>query len=116
MLYMENKVCASCRFGSVKIEVFVPKNCNMQEFVQKTRLFTSEIKKEAGQKPIHYTLKFDSEKDSLGLDFNVICECILNVKQWDCSNFNVVEDRNCRAKHLQNKLARERQMEVVQTV
>lgn len=114
---MESNTCIGCRFGSVKIEVFVPEDFfDIQEFLRKTRLFAAEVKPFTGQKPIHYALRFDTERDSSELDFNVNCSCILNVKQRDCSNFNPVEDSNCRVKHLQNKLTRERQIEVIQTI
>jgi hypothetical protein len=110
---MESNICIGCRFGSVKIEIFVPENCDVQEFVQKTRLFASEMKLVTGEKRIHYTLKFDSETDSLGLGFDLNCSCILNVKQRDCSNF-LAENKTCRVKHLQqSKKQREMQLEAI---
>ena len=113
---MESNICLGCRFGSVKIEVLVPEDCDVQEFVRKTRLFASEMKPVTREKRIHYILKFDSEKHSLGLGFNVTCSCILNVKQRDCSNF-LACNKTGRVKHLQpSKKQREIEFEAIQTV
>ncbi|MCL4429652.1 MAG: hypothetical protein M1167_02755, partial [Chloroflexi bacterium] len=87
VVHMEGNVCIGCRFGSVKIEVCVPEKCSLQEFTRQTRAFASDLKAHTGQKPIHYALTFDSDKDASELVFNVNCQCILNVKQRDCSNF-----------------------------
>jgi len=87
----------------------------MQEFVQETRDFASEIKAVTRQKPIHYTLTFDSGKSLANLDFNLDCSCILNVKRKDCSNF-VMETKNCRVKHMQSKITKEKQIEIAQAI
>ena len=40
---MDNKICLSCRFGSVQIEVLVPETCDLEKFVTETRNFASDV-------------------------------------------------------------------------
>ncbi len=102
---MESNVCLSCRFGSVKIEILVPETYDVQEFVTETQNFASDIIATVGQKPIHYSLRFDSEHYSDGLDFTVACSCILNIKRKECSKFNQKEEY-CKVKHLVSRNTR----------
>jgi len=114
---MESDTCIGCRFGAVKIEIYVPEKISFREFEKQTRALAFPIKALAGQKPIHYALTFASDKATSKLSYNVDCSCILNVKQRNCSNFSFVEDKNCRVKHLQQKnlQTREMQIEGIQT-
>ncbi len=96
---MESNVCLGCRFGSVKVEILVPEKYTHERFVRETRDFASDIAVLTKQKPIHYSLRFDSENSS-GLDFSFNCQCILNIKRKECSNFNLKEEK-CKVKHLQ---------------
>ena len=97
---MESNVCLGCRFGSVKIEILVPEKCNINEFAEETRNFSSDIIAITKEKPMHYSLTFGSGNECSKLDFRVHCSCILNVDKKHCSRFadNMVKD--CKIKHL----------------
>jgi hypothetical protein len=69
-LAMESNTCLGCRFGSVKIEILVPEKYNQKQFARQTKDFAADIIAVTKQKPIHYSLTFDSEQDSSeALDF-----------------------------------------------
>jgi len=109
---MESNLCLGCRFGSVKIEILVPEKCGIEEFAAETQNFTSEIVAMT-KKPMHYSLTFGSGIDQSKLDFKVHCQCILNIKQNECSKFNGVTDRDCKVKHLvYNKESTSEQIEI----
>jgi hypothetical protein len=94
--------CLGCRFSSVKISINVPDKYDMKSFARETKRFTSSVAGKAKQKRIHYTLIFDSEhKKDTCLDFAVSCQCILNVKTHDCSNFTSAPQ--LRVKHLNSR-------------
>jgi hypothetical protein len=94
--------CLGCRFSSVKISINVPDKCDMKTFAKETKRFSAGVAGKAKDKRIHYTLVFDSEhKKDPCLDFAVSCSCILNVKTYDCSNFNSA--RQLRVKHLNSR-------------
>jgi hypothetical protein len=44
--------CLGCRFGSVKLEILVPENCNLREFMGKTQDFAFNIISITKEKPI----------------------------------------------------------------
>lgn len=102
MFEMTAEECLGCRFSSVKISINVPDRYDMKTFAKETKRFTKGVAGKAKDKRIHYTLVFDSEhkKDS-GLDFSVSCQCILNVKTHDCSNFTSAPQ--LRVKHLNSQ-------------
>ena len=78
----------------MKVEISVPEEYNMKQFVQQTRNFASEITLVTRKKPIHYSLTFGAGEDaSKKLDFKVDCACILDIKKKDCSKFNSSADR-----------------------
>ena len=97
---MDNKICLSCRFGSVQIEVLVPETCDLEKFVTETRNFASDVIAVTKEKPIHYSFTLASEQGSPELVFKVHCTCILNVNKNDCSKFNLTENNDCKVKHL----------------
>ena len=114
---METNVCYGCRFGSVKIEIVVPEKYSLKKFAKQTRDFADQIAEVTKPKPIHYSLRFDSGQDSAKLDFNVNCQCILNVAKRDCSNYSTA-GRNCRVKHLKQLKppTRKSELEIIRTI
>ena len=97
---MDSNVCLGCRFGSVKIEVLVPEQCDIREFADETRNFTSEIVAITKAKRMHYCITFGSGSNYSKLDFKVHCSCILNIKKKECSNFNSINESECKVRHL----------------
>lgn len=111
---MESNTCFGCRFGSVKIEILVPEKYSLKQFAQQTRDFTADVVAVTGSKPIHYSLKVNTEQSKL--DFNINCSCILNIGRRDCSKYNAATG-NCRVKHLEHdKQAEEPKLAVIRTV
>ena len=97
---MDNNVCLTCRFGSVKIEVLVPDKCDVEEFAEETRNFSSDIIAITKEKPMRYSLTFGSGNDMSKLEFKVHCTCILNIDKSECSRFSGTANKDCKIKHL----------------
>lgn len=93
---MEANACLSCRFSSIKLNITVPEKYDTAKFARETKKYADRLAALTKQKPIHYALNFQEQQ--YGLDFNVTCACILNVKKLDCSHFNPAE--NLRIRHL----------------
>ena len=93
-------MCLGCRFGSVKIEILVPEKCDINEFAEETRNFSSDIIQITKEKPMHYSLTFGSASEYSKIDFRVHCDCILNVDKKHCSRFADNLAKDCRIKHL----------------
>jgi hypothetical protein len=102
MAKMLSNICLGCRFGSVKIDVHAPENCDVTEIVQKTRDFATTLIEVTKRKPIHYSVSFDSVQDLSTLDFRVECSCILNVAKDDCSKLSDKRIGKCKVKHFHN--------------
>jgi hypothetical protein len=111
MAKMLSNVCLGCRFGSVKINVLAPENYDLTEIVRETRDFAASLI-EATQKPIHYSLNFDSGQDLSTLEFRVECSCILNVDKDDCSKLTSKQTGRCKIKHYHNYTPEPKKLEM----
>ncbi len=96
---MESDVCLNCRFASAKIEIYVPKKHRLKEFAKQNSDFTAEIFSLTGPKPIHSSLRLDSEQDFTILDFNLDGSCNINVNKSELSNLKVAIDKNFSINH-----------------
>jgi hypothetical protein len=99
---MEDKgnACLGCRFGSVKLEILVPENCDITEFAKQTQNFRSEIVAMTKEKPMHYSLTFGSADPASKLDFKVHCICILNMNKKECAKFSESQEKEPQVKLL----------------
>lgn len=95
-------VCLQCRFGSVKVNIQVPERYNLKKLALQTKEFTADLSATIKQKPIHYSLSFNTEVFGQP-NFTVNCSCILNVDKNDCSKFNEAFGKNLRIKHFKNQ-------------
>jgi restriction endonuclease len=99
---MNSNVCLGCRFGSVRVEILAPEECDAEDFVKQTKQFLTQITALTCEKQIHYSLIINSSQKAEELSFNVQCNCILNIKKKDCSRFNLTNNHDCRVTHLQH--------------
>ena len=96
----KDNACLSCRFGSVKIEILVPENCDITEFAKQTQYFSSEIVAMTREKPMHYSLTFGSSDPASKLDFKIHCTCSLNMDKKECKKFSDSQEKEYKVKYL----------------
>lgn len=110
---MESNICLACRFSSVKIEIFVPEKCDIKEFAEESRNFSSNIIAITKEKPMHYSLTFAQGNEPSKLDFKLHCICILNINKAECSKFSDGTEKDCKIKHLvYSKTSSKEQIEI----
>jgi hypothetical protein len=93
----EGHKCSQCKFGITKIEVFVPENCKIRDYIHKTKDFVSNIKAITKEEPMHYSLK---SLTGGSMRFRIRFFCTLGKEKISCLDFKSHEDKKTRIKQL----------------
>ena len=92
---MDSNICLGCKYSSIRIDITVPEKYNIIDFAKETKEFTNKTIPSSSQKPIHYSLKFDSERTESGvLDFKVDCSCLLKDNKTNCPELSLIQEKN----------------------
>ena len=93
----EGHKCSQCKFGMTKIEVLVPENCKIRDYIHKTKDFVSNVKAITKEESMHYSLKYLSGGS---MKFRIRCFCTLGKEKITCLDFKPHEDKQTRIKKL----------------
>jgi len=92
-------ICWECRHDNLKLEIIVPNNCSVDEYVMRTGGFESEIVAIVKSNRGHYDVWFRSEGKVRLLSFRMLHVCKLKHKRHSgkvvaCENYDLINDRN----------------------
>ena len=93
-------MCLGCEFGSVKLEILVPENCDLKEFIEKTQNFAFNLISISKEKPIYYSLKYGSGMDCAEFKFKIHCSCIFRQTKNTCAKFKMRQENDCKIDRL----------------
>jgi hypothetical protein len=93
----ESQKCLQCKHGLTKLEILVPENCKIKDYIHKTKDFVSNIKAITKEKPMHYSLKSLSGGS---MKFRIQCICTLGKEKITCLDFKRNKEKQTRIEQL----------------
>ncbi len=92
-------ICWDCMHGTLKLEILVPNNCSINEYVRRTGNFESQIVAIVKSNQGQYDVWFRSAGTVRLLSFRMLHVCKLNHKRQTrkvvvCKNYDLKNERN----------------------